>query len=316
MNKLFVLAGVACALAMSSCDNEVKDTTQTITYGTCNLVTNAQGESFPSAGAYTVFFNITRQNLALSTENLYFGGNNANNKFSTDTVSVKSEIVQTPEGKTGVITFNGLKGNVNNDPSLPIRDFRGHIAPMNYDLSLPSLPAKDSIPNYVNVGQTLVMNYNVGAEYTVQTFPGDALYKGITRTRYEDKNGNEQVFTYDGNIYRVLIAKPDKKGNYKAAVVIYRAKFASDMESPLQAVVLKGLEVKWGDRKYTISGKDIVPKNLEGGALSDLNKFTFQTFEMTFTDYALENARIRYTVAGKYEGEFNGSYVTRYKEEK
>lgn len=147
----------------------------------------------------------------------------------------------------------------------------------------------------------VLMNYYVG-NYNVKSIPLDAVYLGTTTTTM-----GESVPYQNKEIgYRIQLNSKDNK--YTAMFVIYNAQFADKMPK-LEAIVLKDLPVEFKNGSYSIKAENVVPKMPEAGQLTDNDKYTFESLDISFSGELLNTANIRFDIKGGFKGTFSGSYV-------
>ncbi len=293
------------SVAMTSCDTDVKDSIGTYGYPQLNLVTDLQsGTTSIRKSTYSVYVNHTQGIASISTPEP-FSINDVKYNFATDTVAIKDTFLDTPIGKSPVTQINGAKGNVNNDPSLPLNNFKCDVA--NFQVPYQLIAIKD-VPNVSTNLQSLMLDYSIGDRFAVKSIFNDVFYTGKTLTTYPGEGGALQSYTNEELFYRVIL---DTEKN-KAKVVMYSAKFAQEMPKTLN-IVLYNLDVNLSRGSYTITGKDIVPKVAEGNGLTENENFIFNSFTLTFEDSHLTTAVITYKVKGIFSGNFRGSCLVQYK---
>lgn len=282
----------ASMFLFASCGTDVEDTTGNITYSALNFVTpmNGEGDPFFVESNYAFYFNFSQAKTSVAVNGLKL--NNVDYNFTTDTIAYNQYYVQTTQGVGMYNEIKGAKANVNKDKLLPLGAFNCEITGLFY-WNTTVIPGFDSPKLQNGDGSMLVMQYNIGNEYTVRTVQPDEFFSGTTVTTI-NMGGTMSQFENKEAGYRVKLNK-----DYKTAdVIIYNARFAEQMPK-LTAVVLRGLDVKFEDGNYYIEGKDIIPQVPESGALTDYTNYPFNNFELTFTDHKLTCAYISYNVSVK-----------------
>lgn len=296
MKKLILMA-LAVPFVLTSCDFDTKDSTHTTPTKACNLITNLDRHtSVLSTCEYTFLENLTQNTISVSTGDLKI--NNRDHSFSSDPQDYKMY----SNGYLYAVVINNIKANFDNDPTLPIRNYKALFTTGFFDTEA----IVSGLDNWRIEYPMLINQYYVGDEYSVKTIQPLCYYSGDTYI--DNVNGSFGPDAYKNNkmLYRV---KLDIDKN-KAQVVIYNAKFAEAMPVELEAVVLEDLDVNLDNETYTITGYDVVPKMPDGGALTPNNKFIFNEFELNFNgDDTLTKANITYKVANMYKGSFRGSYI-------
>lgn len=286
MKKFFLGIAAVSMFAMTSCNTDVDDTTTTMSYATLNYVTPLDGQSTPfiTDAAYKYFFNLSQGKASVAMDGLSI--DNIKYSFSTDTVPFMQEAYQVNNSFTIVNKISGVKGNVNRDATLPISDFNCDLTGLFY-WPRNVIPGIDAPTILSNDGTMIIMQYNIGSEYSVKTVQPDAFFCGTTHTMVS----GAQPFETSDMAYRVKF----NKGFKTVDIIIYNAKF-SDKAPSLSAVVLKDLSVKFDSGTYSIEGANIVPFVPDGGALTEYKDYPFERFSLIITDNALTQANISYKV--------------------
>ncbi len=297
--NIFALIAMT-GLVMTSCNTDSNDTTSTVEYPTCNLVTSlSTGVSSASTGSYRFLFNITQAKVSFATDNFKIDGNS--HTLASDTVSYVSYMVQTDHGTGSLQDIRNFKGYMDRDRNMKITDSHMMISSV-FNYNLAPVPGLTTIKNH----PMIVGQYKIGNEWEVRTFSDDAFYSGKTVTNYKDRDGSDKTFESTGMMYRIVI---DMAKN-KATMVIYNAKFSDSEHEPVKSMILvKDLYVKWGAGYYTVTGKDIVPEMPENNVLTPNPKYIFNDITFRTTSDDLVSASIDYNVAGIYKGSFSGAYV-------
>lgn len=293
MKKTVIAALSAGLLVLGSCTSDPSDSTQNMAYPTMNLISSLQNDDvFVSQCTYKFFLNITKGKAVVSAENLTI--NNNNYSFSSQESPYTSTAYVGGGWDVKVKDVAGFVGN----EALNNTNFM--ISNLLYGYNEVSVPGFSSAMNAI---PAVLAQFSIGDEWRIRSFQADAFYVGKTVTSYPGENGMES-FENDGMIYRIVI---DTKEN-KANLAIYRAKFAPPAPE-LSAVVLNDLTVEWNKNGYVIKGEDVIPQVPEGTGLTPYPGFIFNNFEFQTTNDALTSADITYTVAGRFQGKFSGSYL-------
>lgn len=315
--KKFLLGALALSgLFLTGCDTDPKDSTATVTYLACNLITPLDGsESYATKGLYSFNFNLSKWKVAFYTANL------ATKEKTYTFTTQETDYVQYAPYNGMVYYIKDFKGDVNNSPSLPLKNshlwitsnFYYYPASILHEYEHPSL-----IFNGDYIQPALIGSYQVGEEFKVNTFMPDAFYAGKTYTTYPAMGGSTASNENKDMYYRVLI---DVSKN-KADVMMCNAKFSASEKEPLKALIyLKNLDVTFGDGSYRITGSDITPQLYEGGKFDDYPSFNIKSFVMNTTGSDMTGAVMDYTVLHTmemggtsqtvtYTGQFTGSYAS------
>lgn len=153
------------------------------------------------------------------------------------------------------------------------------------------------------LGDMLIMNFQLGDQYKVRTFPLLAFYSGVTTSSFS-MQGQEQSYSSDMTLYGVAI----DPNNNTAEVGIYNAKFADPM--PQLTMTLKDLMVEYTDDGYVIKAGEegVIP--LVGTDNVPYPDYVFNKFEMKCEGENLTGVNIIFQVAGRFNGKFNGAFTS------
>lgn len=303
---LFCLAG-ASMLTMSSC---MKDGTEEVTFSfpafTVNIISSEEdGSALATAGSYLFDLNLTNQDGSVESSDLIF--NNTNLKFKTD--------VQTYPSMTNTIYFGNIKGMASNSM---LEVGNGSIMAI-YPVAIDT---QEPIPGYYytsnDAGEytyTISPNQNFNWEavgmfyvgdYRVNTFPANTFFRGTTTTEYPNREGGTETYNTEKITYRFILDKELKT----ATMLMYNAKFSAVEQEPEKAVILvEGLSVEFTADGITMNGDGIIPKMLEAGQYTAVDRFVFNNLEFRTTNDYYTQAEINFTVAGTYKGHFEGTYL-------
>lgn len=155
------------------------------------------------------------------------------------------------------------------------------------------------------LGMLCSVTFNVPGKYSVHAFPRRAYFGGSTTTTYNGADGAEKHYTSNSMTVGIDINLDSRT----ATLVMYNARFAEEMPMSLSRVELKGLKVE-GDREhgYELTGKNIIPLVGEGQGAVEYPMFVFNDIEFHPTNDLMTRAECEFEVAGRYKGEFSGSY--------
>lgn len=308
MKKIILCtAVVAGMLSMVSCESKSGTSTMNFQVVTYNHIADMVGGGEPvvAASSYKFNFDMMAGSVTIGTELPVSTGNNIS--FVTPAISYTGGMYQYQDNYYEIINVEAMTAGTASDQS--------NVT--NLDCQLTSIayypPQIQGLPQVAvpNGYKYAVMGYSVGSKYKVQTFWSDMTFKGGTTTHYTDANGTLKEYSSDEVLYRVIMNAKDKK----ATVILYNAKLAAEMPKPITNIVLKDLPVSFNVNGYTIKATDVVPEVYEAGVATPNPHFPFDSFTLTSLG-DMTNCNIYYKVAGKYQGEFNGSYVLKIKSEK
>ena len=308
MKKSLFLTAVIGVL-LTSCNTKTEENTWYDTFATYNHITDlSTGEVTVSPGSYKFFYNYVTLKGNVSTENLTFA--NTNYSFTTEDTAFTGYYFQ---GGGQISEFKNLQSNVVvGGMSLPLKNANLGWSTMFYWYYNPDdmiiIPGYARDPAY----RCYVTGYyEMGDEYAVATFQSDLFFMGETTTSYNIA-GEDKTYTNTDMLYRIVM---DIAKN-KADMIIYQARFASEMPNPLKAIVIPGLDLTFTPAGYILEGKDIIPSMLESNQLVEMPAFTFNEISVNTTNKDMTKASINYQVAGRYAGSFTGSCVYDINEQK
>ena len=312
MKKFLVFACAASLLSMTSCLKDGKEEiTQAFPAFSVNIISSLEDETvLASLGAYTFDLNLMEQTgTVASDDKLIF--DNTLLKFTSDSQTYQSAVNQ--------IYFNNFKGTVTNTTL----DLNNGFLMAIYPVSLTNDSNPEDLPGYyyssANAGEyTYILSpnqnfnweavglYYMGDKYRVNTFPVDTFFKGSTQTEYPNREGGMDTYQTEKITYRFALDEKLKT----ATMFMYNAKFSNVPQEPEKAVIMvEGLDVEYNFDGIVISGTNIIPQMYEAGAYTPVERFIVNNVEFRTTNEYYTNATIDFTVAGTYEGHFEGSYL-------
>ena len=290
MKKQILFAAASAALLLASCDKEGTNT-QTFTTQSLNYITEVSPTGAPSgevsveAGIYKFGLDFNNSTVSMSAENL--PSKVGVTSFSTQALAASQNSLM----NITVDTKSTLMSDISVD-NLTMA-YSAYQVPQEYS-DIPGI-ANQTIPYG---GLYVVTRYTIGGNYLVRTIWPDMLFSGTTHTSFND-SGEENK----GIGYRIILNSKDKK----ATMVIYDAQFAAQM--PKLNLVLENLSVDFQPHAIVIRGNNVVAKYSEGGQLQENPNFPFDNIEFIIQGQNLTQATCNFSVAGKYYGTFDGSYI-------
>lgn len=161
-----------------------------------------------------------------------------------------------------------------------------------------------------NDNPALVLGYRVNGA-TVRTFYPNMVFYGTTKTSYSMAGADKSYEATDAK-YQVSFSEDMKKAN----VVIYNVRFAEEMKKPLEAVILKDLDVTLDKDGYKINGTDIIPDVKEGSGTTPYVNYPFRSISLKSSNADLTQITCEYVVSVAmgptsmdFSGEFTGIYA-------
>lgn len=288
-NTLFV-ALVSSALLMSSCGSDSDNPGSDQFSLQCgNLFVPSDNDAAKpyqaSVGNYAFDFQYGSGMVSVGCTNVKIGS--LTGYFSLENIKYYSQNYSNGSIRTfssaGPISTTNLNG-------MNVSDFRGEMATI-----LQFNPVMDII---TDVERLLSVSYKLG-DYKVMTFTTSPYFSGQTVTHYM-YNGAEKEFTTDKIVYSI---KMDLSKN-KAYVTLYNAVFAEEMKRSV-TVGLADVDIKFGEKGYTLEARNKVPVLKEGGAETPMPGFVFDEFSLSTVNLQMDQAILDYKVAGKYEAHGN-----------
>lgn len=198
------------------------------------------------------------------------------------------------------VIFKNLTGQVTGNMNYPVSGSLFYASPFYF---YSNAQIGEYTYNYNQLLYAGVIQYTMGNEYSVKTFPQHAFFFGETHTSYgASTNVTDEI------LYRVDIYSENNES--KARMIMYNAKFSDSPGEPTKtAILLEGLELSLSPNSIVITGDEITPKVFEAGGWTEYPTFVFDNISFTTTDPYLVKASINYKVAGIYSGSFSGSYL-------
>ncbi|MDE5878271.1 MAG: hypothetical protein K2H47_12350 [Muribaculaceae bacterium] len=296
-NRFMCALGAAAILAAAaSCNKNDSESTYTTSYPVYNLYTPLSGDrpAHVSPATYQLHYDLVAITVEVSASGLTW--NNTSYNFTTSATRFTSGYAS--DGGE-MIEFKDASATVDGMPL----SLTGMLTNRKYYTTQVVPGIKGGALNYREL-PVVAFSYNVGDLYSVRTFNTEAYMGGKTETTYEWE-GETKTYTNDKMLYRTVIDTQ----TMTADMVIYNARFAEEMGRDLVAVVVKGLKVEWTPNGYRMSGNDIIPQYLEGGALQPIPPFTFNSISVSTVGDRMTDFVIDYEVAGQYKGHFTGSVI-------
>ena len=302
-------------IALASCNNDgYENVTRQIYAPAISIITDLDDQSVNvKEGNY--FFNLeisttTGQTGTVTSPELI--ANNNSLGFTTELQDYKTTNydVYFSNAQATVSSNSSLK--INNATFEAIYPFEATMNPYNgYYYNLEDVGNLTYAINYQQPWITIA-KFNIGDEYRVNTFPKDSFFKGTTNTTYPFQ-GIAQNYNTEDITYRFILQKEENSAVYKAILIMYNAKFSAVPQEPTKTVVVRGLDVDFSATGVRISGENIIPQMYsQGEGFVDAENFKVNNLEFNTTDPYYINGNLTYTVAGIYEGNFNGSYIKDY----
>ncbi len=306
--KLSLAAAILLPLASCNDDSSKNSYTRGLPISAYNLVTAVDDASVkPAVGlsGYNVTFKYEDQKNSVQIKSgnvvLPDGGSIS---FTTKPMAVNVSTVTVDDSNRELIKFtsenpseSGAEVSQLNGMITQSGYYPGSAEVKGYDLLFPS-----STKHYP------ILDYVLNEKWRVRTFWRDMTFMGSTITTGSNMPG---PFTNTKFRYRIYM-KTNTNGALtgKADVIFYNAKFAANMPFEM-TIVLRDLDLKFSNSGYTLSGTDVIPDMVsDGDQFTPYPSFVFNNF--TFTAVGdLTQATASYKVAGKYNGQFQGSSIVK-----
>lgn len=307
MKKKFFVAATAALMTLASCESDGGTSTYTYSVPTYNLVTDdvAGGEPVVSGSIYKYNFDLMSGKVTMGSEIAVSTGNTVS--FMTGSIPYAAGMYKPDEQDSQygeVIFIKALNAGAESNEE-KVSNLECQLTSFAY--VPPEITGLPSVSYPTGLKYTL-MSYNIGQSYRVRTFWHDMTFRGNTTTHYPDKSGSSKTYSNADVLYRVVMNVKEKK----ATVILYNAKLAEEMPNPITNIVLKDLPLAFDGAGFSINAADVTPVIYEAGVATPNTQFAFDKFTLRSVG-DLTSCTIFYKVAGKYEGEFNGSYVLKVK---
>lgn len=309
-HNLLLLLSLSLGFVSCNLDTDDDDNVWTETYqNVCNLVIPTSGEVTATPGGYALSYYNMSGNLTVAASNLSFG--TGSSSFLSNPFPYTSAAYGENPGPYYVV--NRFKGGQATGGGLTVTNITGFTtqAVNTVPSTMPPMPGYAySFPTAV------VLSYNVNSQYTVKTFPGQAVYSG--NTTVATVGAPMEPFTNPSTLYMVVL----KDNLKKADVIFHGAKFAQMMPDGIHFVI-KDLDVTYSKNGYTISipegNEYIYPLMPEGqtGEYTPYESYRFTKFEFSQSNDELTGGVASYTiqnirnqqVAATFNCTFTGSYI-------
>lgn len=291
MKKTLLIGSVALVVAMSSClkDGGYTNTTQASTEALNIITSTADGTTTVSPTTYNYNFKDDSGTLtgAITTSSFVLNG-------SAVTLNIPETSYKT---EPKYFLFNNPEGTVTGFGTYPINGAVIKLSPF------ANTPETFGISAPFRINLATVAQYAVATDYTIKTFPLNAIFYGETTTYYPSSDGMSSFKpgTEEGAgpmVYQLLLNIETNT----AQVLIHNAKFAPPAPA-LGTVFLNNLSVEFSSAGVKVSGENVVPSVPEGEGFTDYPAFTFNKFALETTSADLTQCSINYTVATVFRGE-------------
>ena len=305
MKKSLVIGISGILVALSSCDSKVTDTYR-ITFETnaLNIITDlSTDETKPVKCKYNVSLDYTSYHGTISSVTFDLNGENVS-------ISVPDTEFRT-NNYLGHSIFTNVPGVANGNLNYSLIDDLFVTSPLYYYSTLgagkytykPTLLSDPRGNSFLL--PVMLASYKIGNDYKVVTFQQDTFFAGDTNTTYNMGNGEEK-YTTETIGYRLYI----KEDLQSAVIIIYNAKFSASPNEPVkQAIIIDNLDINYSPEGIVVEGSDIIPSMVEGETETPVPAFIINNIKFETDNEVFTGAKITYTVAGAFHGEFSGMYV-------
>ena len=293
MKKAFLYCGLSILIGLTACkDNEY---TYEFNYSvpTVNILTNnSDGSAVASRCVYSY--------EAKESNGTTIGSVTS----SAIVIDGSSYTLQTSSGpfknNTYTVAFDNLSGMMTGNRNIPVTDGKFVFTTVFNNPSFFGITTNYNFPQ-----QFAMCQYNIGDEYSVKTFPENSFFTGSTTTEYPGQNGTESNST--NSIYYMLSLNITDN---TATMYMFNAKFSGSPMEPAKAQInIEGLSVEYNNGSIIAKGENIIPVIVEGNVETPYENYIFNNIEFKTTTTDLSECEINYTVAGRFRGNFLGSYI-------
>lgn len=309
MKKILLTGVVLSLIGFSSCLKDGKnEVTQSFTTSSLNIITSeSTGEIVVAPGFYTYDLVVTDLTGNIASSKVIF--NNASLDFTSDD--------QTYKTNGSEIYFENAHSPSTTNSSVAMKN--GNFVSLSYTKNPEGYGyfvnenfAGDYTYTIDNFSTAAVLRtvakYYIGNDLRVNTFQTNTFFLGTTTTSYPSADGI-QNYTTEGITYRFQLNLEDSS----ATMLMYNAKFSASEREPVKAVIIaEGLDLDFTPEGVKITGQNIVPGVVEGNQITPMESFTFNNIEFETTNDLYTEGTLDFTVAGIYQGHFEGSYINSY----
>lgn len=312
MKNSVLFGGLALLLGLSACTKDgYQEVTRTLGAPAISIITSMNdGSVYVSEGTYAFTLTITDSSSTGTVTSPELIANNSSLGFTTIDQSYKStgydaffENVKGTAGNTGM--------ELTNADMLALYLYDAEQNKYGYYYNLSDAGDYTYTINLYSPWITLA-HYDIGSSYRVNTFQKNTFFRGTTTTTYPSQDGMS-TFETEGITYRFILNKVENSTTYKAVLVIYDAKFSGSPAEPTKAaIIVEGLDVEFTPTGINITGENIVPDVVEAGSTTPYPSFIFNNINFKTTNQYYTHGVLDYTVAGVFQGHFEGKYVETY----
>lgn len=306
MKTNMTLAAIAlCSACLTSCNgkDDSKFTTTTPIQSYNLFVSKADGNVYTSLGKYDFTLESPANTIAVGTEGIAAPGLGILS-FTTNPGAYEARYYDY-DGKRGeTIGFKALSSTA----SGLVSNLGGALTQCVFAPGSIDVPGYKRVVPDASTFHWAMISYTCMNIWDVNTFWCDMTYSGTTRNSVP---GAAETQT-DQPRYRVWMQRDlNNSLNGKVDIIVYNASFAQGM--PSITFVLKDLDLRFTQTGFEITGKDIIPSMVEGGALQPNPKYLVNDF--AFRGFAgadgcgLSQGEAVYTVQGRFGARFEGACV-------
>lgn len=305
--KKAIIPAAALAIALSSCLDNVDESTNSMTYSAAALVASTDAANDYTALAAInlgLSYNNTRKTVELSLSDLSVDGGTlafttaplpyqttfleygVSQKFSADEVA-SSGIASRVTGLEAMITTA-----LNTPASLGITEQYG-------------------INSFLFQGDAMLMTCNIGEKYRLVTLPKIALYKGVTEIANVSAGDSEDTDLTDSAVltestdtyYRVWIDPAAKL----ATLTLFNPQGAT--EKYMYAIHMKDLPLTVAGGSYSVSASDVEYQYYNGAKWNTDDTSRIASLSVTPINEDLTRVKIAYTTPDGRSAVFSGTYL-------
>ena len=283
-------------LALASCSKTQTVNTYSYSLKCYTLVTSTDGQTAPFVTQTTYGFSFEAVSAkAEFSSNLQLPDGKSGDFVASD-IPFMNSIYQTAD-QTGfaVYEFQSVKPAMTSGSQ--ISNVKCFLTSGFYEMPsgvvIPGLQGVQYYSPYPNIV------FNIDGYYA-RSFRSDVCFKGKT---VAIAHGQEQEPNTD-MVYRVVMDLSDASA-YKADLYLVNAQLATGM--PKITIALKGLDLKFTNAGYTISGTNVAAGMVEGSAITPQPSYTFDSinFEVqSDRNGFLAAAKGSYSVGGRFSATF------------
>lgn len=302
--KKTLLPALLLAVSLSSCLNDVDDSTQSMSYNTLALISSTaeSTDDFTalSAVSFGLSYNKTKQTVQLSLSDLSVNGGTLS--FTTPDMSYTSKIFD-----YGITQRFGCESMAASGVASQVSDLEVMItSALNYPTNT-GIGDQQGASWFTYHPDAMLLSLKAGDKYTMHTLPRIALYKGVTTISpiegLSDGSDGSDSSEFSDIVYRVELVPASKL----ATIVIFNPQGATG--SNVYSLYLKDLPLSAADGTYDVSATEAKYQTYNGYKWISEDTYVMPAISLRPTSEDLTQVEISYTTPDGRLASFKGTYL-------